>query len=174
MPGSENSSVLVTRSELLSYMDVGASSSASWKLIGEGFTTFTESKNPQEYERHYVHEKSSRTDVVGYAPSIEYATDFYTQNEVIAKIAKITDEELIGSDAQVDICHVHTWDVKTPAADGTPATCVAYKRRYAVIPDAKGDGTEALIYSGNLRAVGDVVKGTFNGTTFTPDTDSAG
>lgn len=168
------SSVLVNRSDLLSYMDVGTSGSESWSLIGEGFTTFTESKNAQEYERHYVHERSSRTDVVGYAPSIEYATDYYTQNPVIAKVAKVTDEELVGSDAQVDICHVHTWDVKTPAEDETPATCVAYKRRYAVIPDAKGDGTDALIYSGSFRAVGDVVKGTFNGTTFTPDTGSAG
>lgn len=164
-----NKSVLVTRSELLSYMNVGTTDSASWKLIGEGFTTFTESKNPQEYERHYVHEKSSRTDVVGYAPSIEYSTDLYTNNDVIAKIIKITDEELIGSDAQVEICHVHTWDIKTPASDGTPAVCAALCRKYAVIPDAKGDGTEALIYSGNLKAVGDVVKGTFNGTAFEKD-----
>lgn len=165
-------SVLVTRSELLSYMNVGTTESPSWKLIGEGFTTFTESKNPQEYERHYVHEKSSRTDVVGYAPAIEYSTDFYTNNEVIAKIMKITDEELIGSDAQVEICHVHTWDVKSAATDSTPATCGALFRKYAVIPDAKGDGTEALIYSGNLKAVGDVVKGTFNGTTFEKATET--
>ena len=165
-------SVLVTRSELLSYMNVGTSDAPSWKLIGEGFTTFTESKNPQEYERHYVHEKSARTDVVGYTPAIEYSTDFYTNNEVIAKIMKITDEELIGSDAQVEICHVHTWDVKTPASSGTPAVCAALCRKYAVIPDAKGDGTEALIYSGNLKAVGDVVKGTFNGTAFEKATET--
>ena len=37
------SSVLVNRSDLLSYMDVGTSGSESWSLIGEGFTTFTES-----------------------------------------------------------------------------------------------------------------------------------
>lgn len=164
-----NQSVLVTRSELLSYMNVGTSESPLWELIGEGFTTFTETKNPQEYERHYVHEKSSRTDVVGYAPAIEYSTDFYTNNKVIAKIMKITDEELIGSDAQVEICHVHTWDVKTPASGSTPAVCTALRRKYAVIPDGKGDGTEALIYSGNLKAVGDVVKGAFNGTKFTED-----
>ena len=89
-------------------------------------------------------------------------------------MAKVTDEELVGSDAQVDICHVHTWDVQTPAEQSTHAVCTAYKRRYAIIPDAKGDGTDALIYSGSFRAVGDVVKGTFNGTTFTPDTGSAG
>ena len=157
-----NNPVLVTRSELLSYMNVGTTDSASWKL-----TTFKESKNPQEYERHYVHEKSSRTDVVGYAPAIEYSTDLYTNNEVIAKFIKITDEELIGSDAQVEIVHVHTWDVKTAASGSTPAICGALFRKYAVIPDAKGDGTEALIYSGNLKAVGDVKKGTFNGTAFT-------
>ena len=167
MAETANASVLVTRSELLSYMNVGTSSAEKWVLIGEGFTTFTESKNPQEYERNYVHEKSARTDVVGYAPSIEYSTDIYTNNEVIDKIVKITDEELVGSAAQVEICHVHTWDVQTPASGGTSAVCGALKRKYAVVPDSKGDGTEALIYSGNLKAVGDVIKGTFDGSKFT-------
>ena len=44
---------------------------------------------------------------------------------------------------------------------GSENSYIAYQRKYAVIPDSKGDGTDALVYSGNLKAVGDIVKGTF-------------
>ena len=37
---------------------------------------------------------------------------------------------------------------------------VARKRTYSIIPDTTGDGTDALIYSGNFRAAGDIVMGT--------------
>ena len=54
---------------------------------------------------------------------------------------------------------------------------VARLRSYSVIPDTTGDGTDALIYSGNFRAAGDITKGTATSAdnwttcTFTPDTE---
>lgn len=153
-------SKLVARAELLSYMNVGDGTTAQYELIGEGFTSMSESKNPKEYSRQYVHERTERTDIIGYAPSIAYSVDTYTENPVIAKIRQVTDEELIGTDAQVDIVNVNMFE-------GSAGSYTAYKRTYAIIPDAKGDGVEALIYSGNFRAVGDVVKGTWNESTNT-------
>ena len=35
----------------------------------------------------------------------------------------------------------------------------AIKRTYAVIPDSDGDGTDALIYSGNFKAVSGIEEG---------------
>lgn len=163
MAENANASVLVSRNQVLSYMNVGTDTEAKWALIGEGFTAFSESKNAQEYERHYVHERSARTDVVGYAPAIEYSTDYYTNNEVIAKVQKVTDKELVGTDAQVEIIHVHMWENSGDAA--SPKYFAIY-RKYAIIPDGKGDGTEALIYTGSMKAVGDIQEGTFNGTAF--------
>ncbi len=159
-------SKLVARAELRSYMNTGTAETPAYTLIGEGFTSLSESKNPKEYSRQYIHERTERTDIVGYAPSIAYSTDTYTENEVIAKIRAVTDDELIGTDAQVDIVNVNLFE-------GTEGAYVAYKRAYAIIPDAKADGVEALIYSGNFRAVGDVVKGTWNDTTKT-FTEAAG
>lgn len=157
-------SKLVSRSEYLSFMDTGTSDSPAFNLMGEGFTSLSESKNPKEYSRQYINESTERTDVVGYAPSIAYSLDTYTNNPVIAKICKVTDEELRGTDAQVDIVSVNTYE--TASAGAYPA----YKRRYAIIPDGKGDGTDALVYTGNFRAVGDVQPGTFDLSqkTFTP------
>lgn len=155
-------SKLVSRSELRSYMNVSTgTTAAAYELIGEGFTSLTEAKNPKEYSRQYIHEKTERTDVVGYAPSLDYSVDIYTNNPVIKRIREITDKELIGSDAQVSIVTVEMFG--DAAIDETKL--VAYERKYAVIPDSKGDGVEALVYSGTFKAVGDMVTGTFDAKT---------
>lgn len=158
---------LVARAELKSYMNTGTAETPVWTLIGEGFTSVSESKNPKEYSRQYVHEATERTDVIGYAPSIAYSCDTYTENAVIAKIRAVTDQELVGTAAQVEILNVNEF---SDSGSGTTHAYEAYKRTYAIVPDAKGDGTDALIYSGNFRAVGDIVAGTFNGEAFTATT----
>lgn len=147
---------LVTRSEWAAYMACGTT--PTFELIGEGFTSFAESKNPKEYSRQYVHERTERADVVGYAPSIAYSADVYSENPVILEVLAVTDGELVGSDAQREVVSVNLWQ---PAGTGGTAF-KAYKRAYAIIPDGKGDGTEALIYTGTLKAVGDAVAGTFD------------
>lgn len=166
----ETTSKLVSRSELLSFMNTSEdAASETYNLIGEGFTSMSESKNAKEYSRQYIHEQTERTDVVGYAPSVSYSVDVYTNNPVIDRIRKITDKELIGTDAQVDIVSVETFG----AAD--KKACNAYKRKYAVIPDGKGDGTDALVYTGTFKAVGDIIPGTFDleAKTFTPTVAAA-
>lgn len=148
-------STLITRDQWRAYMNTGTDGAAKYSLIGEGFTSFSEAKNPKEYSRQYVHEKTERSDVVGFAPSIAYSADMHSGDPCVERVAKAHDEEQIGSAAHVDIIVVNMWE----KGEGDNAY-VAYQRKYSIIPDTKGDGTEALIYSGNLKAVGDSVKGT--------------
>ena len=49
---------------------------------------------------------------------------------------------------------------KGGAKADTPNTCVARKRDWSVVPDNSGDGTDALIYKGSLKANGEKIKGT--------------
>ena len=49
---------------------------------------------------------TERNDVVGYATSVEYEFDRYTNDKVCEKICTITDDELVGTEAQVDIVTV--------------------------------------------------------------------
>ena len=153
-------SKLITRDQMQAYADCGTSGTASYSLIGEGFTDLSESKNAKEYSRQYVHERTERSDVVGYAPSISYSFDMYQDDPVCEKIASITDSEAVGNDAHIDVVIVHLFDV-------TEGGATAYKRTYAVIPNSKGSGTDALIYTGTLKAVGTAVKGTFDTATKT-------
>ncbi len=151
---------LISRDQWKAYMDTGTADAPKNSLIGEGFTSFSESKNPKEYSRQYIHERTERTDVVGYAPSISYSTDVYSEDPVIRKIIEITDRELIGTDAQVTVFLVNEWEE-------VEGGLRAFQRRYSVIPNTRGDGTDTMIYSGTLKAVGDIVEGVWDNSTST-------
>lgn len=165
---SSNSNDLVLRCQWESYMECGDGETKTFNLIGEGFTTFPESKNPKEYTRKYVNYKTEKTDVIGYAPSIAYSCDVITGEPCVTEIVKVTDNELLGTATHRDIVSVNCWEADT---DGK---CKAFKRTYAIVPDGKGDGTDALIYTGTLKAVSDITFGKFDraAKTFTADSAS--
>lgn len=150
---------LAMRAQLAHYMDVSTTSTPQFERIGEGFTDFTESKNAKEYARQYINEYTERTDVIGYAPSFAYSADIYSDDPVCEKIVALTDTEAIGSNAIVTVVTANEWE--------SPTAATAYKREYAVIPDQKGSGVEALVYTGTLKAVGEQIVGTWNSSTKT-------
>lgn len=112
------------------------------------FTQLTQNKNPQEYSRKYVDEKSQRTDITGFAPQMDYAFDRYSGNPVLTDIVSITDNELIGSDAIRSIVLVDT------------VTGAAFKRDYSVIPSTEGDDVNVYTHSGSFKANGEQISGT--------------
>lgn len=155
--------VLVKRSQKVAYMNTaGSGDPANFERM-TGFTSLTNSKNPKEYSRQYVDMDTETTDVVGYAPSKDYSFDRYSNNPVHEKLAKIHDEELLGNDTHVEIVTV---DLFKKSATGDKYHAI--KRTYAVVPDSDGDGTDALIYSGSLKAVTGITVGnaTFTGGDF--------
>lgn len=168
--------MLVMRYQYESYMGcltpgTGGSTTEAYNLIGEGFTSFPENKNPKEYTRKYINYQTEKTDVIGYAPSIEYSADCISDDPVVKEIMKIHDGELVGDATHRNVISVNRWE-----EDSSAHTCPATKRAYAIIPNTKGDGTDALVYTGTMKAVSDIVHGTFNVNTkeFTPDSGNAG
>lgn len=160
---------LIMRYQFASYMGclvegTGGATTEEYNLIGEGFTQLAESKNPQEYSRKYISDKTTRTDLTGFAPQYDYTMDYIDGDKVVAEIAKITDNEILGTAARRNIVSVNLW------SDPTGAACEAKKRPYAIIPNQKADGTDALVYTGSMKAAGDFIDGTFNISTgeFTP------
>lgn len=141
-----NNGNLVTRPKKLAFYEV-------YKNIFyrmEGFTDLSYSQNPKEYSRQYVDEEFERTDIVGYAPSISYSFDRYTNNEVLTDIVKITENEYVGDLMKRRIVTVDLSGVDV--GDGN-----AKMREYSVIPDTNGDSTDCLTYSGNFKAKGALV-----------------
>lgn len=113
----------------------------------EGFTTFSQSKNPTEYSRRYVDQDFENTDVTGYSPQIGFGFDQYEGNAVHDHIVEILDNEKLGNDAIVKICVVDVTDNS------------AVQREWTVVGDTEGDSMDAYTYSGNFRVKGNKVFG---------------
>lgn len=141
---------LTLRANRLSFMNVGTSAAPSYKRMTK-FTSLSKSKNPAEYSRKYVDMTTESSDVVGYAEAVAFTFDLHTNNSIHTKLAGIADEEKTGADALVEIVTVDIF--------GT-APYVARKRTYSAIPDKEDDGTDALQYSGNFKAVSEIEVGT--------------
>lgn len=153
---AEAKAKLVKRHQRVAFMDTDTTGNTTKFERMTGFTSMTNSKNPTEYSRQYVDRESEDTDVVGYSPSVSYSFDRHTNTPVHERIAKVHDGELTGSDALVDILIVDIF-----AQAGTESDVfVARKRTYAIIPDADGDGNDALIYTGSFKSKSDVEVGT--------------
>jgi hypothetical protein len=169
--GGENSGAetteaneLIMRYQFESYMKCQDS---AFNLIGEGFTAFPLAMNPKEYTRKYINDKTERSDVIGYATSVGYSCDCIKGDPCVQEIVDITNNEVVGNDTHREIVNVDCWD------EVSSGEFRATKRTYAIIPGNKGDGTDALIYTGTMKACSDLVKGTFNRETklFTPASD---
>lgn len=144
---------LVKRAGKVAFYGVPGSGEAVTYQRMKGFTELSISKNPKEYSRQYVDEEFEQTDVIGYSPSIAYGFDLYEGNAVHEDIVKITDGELIGTDAVRSILLVDFTDGSE--TDGYSAV----KREFAVIPDEEGNSMDAYTYSGSFKVKGKSVAG---------------
>ena len=145
---------LITRQDMRSYLLVNG----VYCEIGEGFTDFTENKNPKEYSRQYIHERAERTDLVGFAPSVTYAFDVFDADAVQAALMEIMLSEAVGDAAAVTV--VTAFLHKKSGEEGNRVEAI--RREYTVCPAKLGTGTEALICSGTLKARGDAHRGAFD------------
>lgn len=142
---------IVPRHKMLSFYGVPVTTEGNTTVTFRRmkfFTQLTQGKNPQEYSRKYVDEATQRTSVTGFAPQIDYGFDKHRNDPVLADIVKITNEELIGSDAVRTIINVDT------------ETGDAFKRDYAVSPATEGDDANIYKYGGSFKADGEQIKGT--------------
>lgn len=138
------------RSEKVAFLGIGSDSSEFTRM--RGFTEFSLSKNPVEYSRRYIDEKTERSDVVAYAPSISYSFDRFSNDDVHKDIINITDMEKIGVDAMRNIVIVDL--------SGNSAEKNAILRKWSVIPDTEGNDADTYTYSGTLKACSEIIVGT--------------
>ena len=80
MVGDTSKKKLVGRHKRVAFMDVTGDGKTYTRMTG--FTSLSDGKNSTEYSRQYVDEASERSDVVGYAPSMDYEFDLYTNDAV--------------------------------------------------------------------------------------------
>ena len=74
----EGAKQLVGRHKRLAFMDTAGTGASYTRMTG--FTSLSEGKEATEYSRQYVDEATERTDVVGYATSIDYEFARYARS----------------------------------------------------------------------------------------------
>lgn len=145
---------MIKRSDKLAFIGATSENAGTFTRL-KGFTELSMSKNPKEYSRQYVDEEAERTDIIGYAPELSYAFDEFEDDNGQKIITEITNKELIGDAAKVDIVIV---DLSRES--GSSGAFEAVKRTFSVMPDSEGGSTDAYTYSGTLKANGEKVFGT--------------
>ncbi len=140
------------RSEKLAFLAVTNGEETTYHRL-KNFTEFSVSKNPVNYSRQYIDEDFKRNDVVSYAPSVSYSFDYDNENASHQIIVNITDNELVGDGALVNIVFVDT-------ANNAGGECTASLRQWSVVPDKEGSDSTAYDYSGTFYANGKRIVGT--------------
>lgn len=142
----------VIRSDIKSFYGVGAGENPAFTRM-QGFTELSTSKNPKEHSVQYVDEAHETTAVTGFSPSMAFTLDRLDGNAVHDDIVELFNNEAIGTEAERYIVNV---DFTKKNADGSYE---AIKRKFAVIGDSEGNGTDAYQYSGTFKTAGPSIKG---------------
>jgi hypothetical protein len=156
----------VKRSEVKSFMNVAPSSTASYKLIGDGVTTGTINYNPEVVTETYIHEDSANTFIERYAPTLPIEATAKNGDDVFEFVDGLRKSRAVLDDAETDI--VNVWLYESATLGEYPAE----KQPVSIQVDSfGGDGGTSAKINYTINFLGDAVLGTFNPTTstFTPN-----
>lgn len=132
-------------------------------VLGGVITELTESANPTESEKQYIHQKSKVTKVTGFANEFPITMDMVKGDDVFEYMYNLFYERKVGSDLDIEHYIVDLWE---PVAEQTDT----YKARKIVqtcsITECNGAAGEQKQITGSLKG-GDFVYGTFNTNTKT-------
>lgn len=134
--------------------------------LGGVITSLTESSNPTESEKQYIHQKSAVTSVTGFKNEFPITMDMVQGDEVFDDFYKLFYDRATGTDLKRDHYIVNLWE----PVSGSENTYKARKINQTVeITEANGEAGGQKQISGSLKG-GDFVYGTFNTSTkaFTP------
>lgn len=131
--------------------------------LGGVITSLTESSNPTESEKQYIHEKSKRVNVTGFNNEFPIEMDMVKGDEVFEDFYDIFYNRKTGTDAKRDHYIVDLWEPVT----GSENTYKARKINQTVeITSCEGAPGEQKQIKGSLKG-GNFVYGTFNTSTKT-------
>lgn len=132
-------------------------------VLGGVITEMTESANPKESSKQYIHQKSETTKVTGFANEFPITMDMVKGDEVFEYMYGLFYERKLGSDLDIDHYIVDLWEPVAEQAN-------TYKARKIVqtcsITECNGAAGEQKQITGSLKG-GDFIYGTFNTSTKT-------
>ena len=144
------------------YFDVGTSETPDIELGGV-ITEMTESSNPTEQEKQYIHQKSKITKTTGYSNEFPITMDMVKGDKVFENFYEKFYQRKTGNDLNIDHYIVNLWE---PVAEQDGTYKCRKIRQTCEITEANGAAGEQKQIKGSLKG-GDFVYGTFNVSTKT-------
>lgn len=137
-------------------------------VLGGVITDMTESSNPKEAQKQYMHEKSERTKVTGFANEFPITMDMVKGDEVFEYMYELFYRRKVTPDLNIDHYIVDLWKPVTGSADTFEARKIT---QTCEITECNGAPGEQKQITGSLKG-GDFVYGTFDvkTKTFTEET----
>lgn len=132
-------------------------------VLGGVITEMTESSNPTESEKQYIHQKSKTTKVTGFANEFPITMDMVKGDAVFEYMYKLFYERKAGSDLDIEHYIVNLWEPVESQENTFNARKII---QTCEITECNGAAGEQKQITGSLKG-GDFVYGTFNVTTKT-------
>jgi len=136
-------------------------------VLGGVITEMTESSNPTESEKQYIHQKSKTKKVTGFSNEFPITMDMVKGDKVFDYMYNLFYERKTGSDLNTDHYIVNLWQ---PVADQESTYKARKITQTCKITECNGSAGEQKQITGSLEG-GEFVYGTFNVSTktFTED-----
>lgn len=163
---------IIMRNQVADYLDVGASGTPSFALMGVGFNTLDENPSAKTVAKTYISDKSETKTTVGYATVFAFDTDLISDEAATMKLYDIGRNQKVGLDTQLDYVRVELFQ----RVGETGSKFKARKFKVGVeVAGIAGAGGENIKVTGNLNAIGDFIDGEFDTSTktFTAGTTGA-
>lgn len=132
-------------------------------VLGGVITEMTESANPTESEKQYIHQKSKVTKVTGFSNEFPITMDMVKGDKVFEYMYNLFYERKVGSDLDIDHYIVNLWQ---PVAEQENTYKARKITQTCSITECNGAAGEQKQITGSLKG-GDFVYGTFNVSTKT-------
>lgn len=158
----------ITREQIVTYLNVSPSGTASYALLGTGITDYTLSFNPQTTTEKWIINKNATTSLDSYQIAGSVSQKAYFGDEVYDFVNGLRRSASVGGDNETDIIDIDTYD----------ATSNAYKAiKYACTVSVTSYGGEAdVVIEYDINYNGDPIKGSVVITSgvpvFTADADA--
>lgn len=147
------------------YFDLDTTGSSPDIQLGGVITSLTESSNPVEQEKQYIHQKSKISKTTGYSNEFPITMDMVKGDKVFENFYEKFYQRLTGNELNIDHYIVNLWE-----SDGDNVYKARKITQTVSITECNGEPGEQKQITGSLKG-GDFVYGTFNTSTkdFTPD-----
>jgi hypothetical protein len=152
----------IKRSEFRTFLNVSATETADYALLGDGITSAAINYNPQTAEEVYIHQDSGTTEIESYRPTMPVEAKAIAGDEAFDFVDGLRKSRAVLDDAKTDIVNVWMYEAAVGGAYPAERQPVSIQ-----IDDFGGDGGQTAVINFTINYLGDPTPGTFNPTTGT-------